>query len=133
PVLRRGDGECAQALALGRRVVERPRQGGERASRRRALDVLARKQAHDLVPERARLPRAALVGRRLADEVEPPRRARAGGVEEVAVALDRAGAEQATAEPAARRVVEERGFPLSARQAALLQAEQEDDLEPSRA
>src|SRR5207302_3246921 len=49
PVLRRGDGERAQALPLCRRVAECPRQGGERAPCRRALDVLARKQAHDLV------------------------------------------------------------------------------------
>ena len=40
----------------------------------------------DLVPERARLARAAVVAGRLAREVDPPRRARARRVEEVAVA-----------------------------------------------
>ena len=64
---------------------------GERAPAGRALDLLGREQRGRVVPERARLERRAVVGRRLADEIEPSRRPRAGGVEEVAVAADRVG------------------------------------------
>ena len=57
--------------------------------------VVGVEERDDLVPERARLARIALVGRRLADEREPAGRARAGRVEEVALALDRIGPRRA--------------------------------------
>ena len=63
-------------------------------------------------------------------------RARAGGVEEVAVAADRVGPLQAGAalvERAAGVVVEERRGVAAPRQAALLEAEDEDDVEAARA
>ena len=74
------------------------------------------KTVGDLFPERARLAWRAVVGRRLADEVEPARRARARGVEEVAVAADLVGALEPAAELAARVVVEERRRARAARQ-----------------
>ena len=47
-------------------------ESGRRVVARRTSS--AREQPHDLVPERARLPRRALVARRLAHEVQAPRR-----------------------------------------------------------
>ena len=105
----------------GRRVVQRATSSARRA---RA----------SLVPERARLARRAVVGRGLADEVEPPRRARARRVEEVAVARDLVGlASRALAERPARVVVEERGACVAPRERSLLEPEHEDDLEAARA
>src|SRR4029453_13710902 len=83
--------------------------------------------------ERARRARRAVGGRRLAHEVEPPGRTRARRVEEVALARDRVGPGQPRA---ARGLVdrppflvgEEGGALLPAREAALLEPEQEDDL-----
>ena len=138
PVGGRERGQRAQALALARRGLERPGQRGERAAPCPALDLVGREQAARLVPERARLARRAVVARGLADEVEPARRSRAGGVEEVAVARDRVGAQQA---PGARGalelglllLVEERRALRAARQAALVEADDEDDLEAAGA
>ena len=65
--------------------------GRRRVQRRTSSGVEERLH---LVPERARLARAAVVGRRLAHEVEPLERARARRVEEVAVAADRVRALQ---------------------------------------
>ena len=124
----------AQPLALGRRRFERPRQRRERAPRRRVAHVLRREEPDDLVPERARLARRALVARRLAHEVEPPRRARARRVEEVAVARDLIGLhEPRRTERAARVVVEERRGLRPPRERSLLEPEHEDDLEAARA
>ncbi len=64
----------AQPLPLRRRVVERPRQRRERTPARPAPHVLRVEHGLHLVPERARLARAAVVGGRLADEVEPLQR-----------------------------------------------------------
>ena len=107
----------SQSFASGERAARRVGLGDRRAgasARSRSRSVGARSSGHvsaesgrrdvaratssgvedrgDLLPERARLARRAVVGRRLADEVEAPRRARAGGVEEVAVAADLVGA-----------------------------------------
>src|SRR5581483_11496272 len=78
--------------------------------------------------ERARLARGALVGRRLTDEVEAMRRARARRVEQVAVARHLVGTLEPCADLAAAVVVEERRRPGAARQRALLEPEQEDDV-----
>ena len=122
----------AQTLPLRRRVVERPRQRRERAAPRPAPHVLRVEHRLHLVPERARLARAAVVGRRLADEIEPVQRPGARRVEEVAVAADRVRPLQAGAalvERAAGVVVEERRRRAAPRQAPLLESEDEDDVE----
>ena len=129
-----GDGrERAQPLAVGRRVLEAPRQLREPPPRGRPLDLVAREEGADLLPEGARLLGAALVGRGLAHEVQAPRRPRAGRVEEVAVAAHLVGALQPAAESLASLVVEERRSPAAPRQASFFEPEHEDDLEPSRA
>ncbi len=126
-------GERTQTLALRRRPFELPRQLRQRPPPRPAADIVRVEQHGDLVPEGARLARVPLVGRRLADEHQPPARACARGVEEVAVALDRIGPDEACARSAvevpARLVVEEGRGIAPARQRALLEPEQEDDLE----
>ena len=90
-------------------------------------------ERRDLVPERTRLARAPLVGRRLPDEGEPSGRAGAGGIEEVAIPRDRVRPREpgarAALELAAGLVVEERRTLSPARQASLLEAEQEDRVE----
>src|SRR5205814_7530021 len=78
--------ERPQPLALGGRLLERPRQRRERAPADPAPHVVAVEERLHVVPERAGLARAAVVVRRLAHEVEALRGAGAGGVEEVAVA-----------------------------------------------
>src|SRR5262249_42730165 len=84
-----GEGrEGAQPLPLGRGRLERPGEVRERAAARPAGDVVRLEERARLLPDRARLPGRALVAGRLPDEVEAPRRARAGGVEEVALAGD---------------------------------------------
>ena len=92
--------------------------------------------AHRL-PERARLARRAVIGRRLAHEREQLPRSRARGVEEIAVAARRVGSLEARAprgvELTARLVVEERRRRSAARQRSLLEADHEDRLEASRA
>ena len=65
-------------------VELRERPARSSSGRRRRIEERAR-----LLPERARLARRAVVGRRLADEVEAARRPRARRVEEVALARDR--------------------------------------------
>src|SRR5919201_3496515 len=131
-------GEGADALAVARRRLEWPRERRERTAPRPALDVVGCVEPAYFVPERACFAGGAVVSGRLPDEVEPPRRPRADGVEEVAVAGDRVGAE----EPAAARgalelglplLVEERGGRGAARQPSLLDPQDEDDLETSRA
>src|SRR5256886_517123 len=131
-------GERAQALSVGRSLLDRPGEGGERPPRRRSAHVVFCKKAADLVPEGARFARPTLVVRRLADEIESPRGPRAGRVEEVAVALDRVRSRQprpaqARVELARRFLVEERRALAAARQRALLEAEHEDDLVAPRA
>ena len=113
-------GERAQALPLGRSVLDRPGEGGERPPRCRAPHLVLCEQAENLVPEGTRLPRPTLVVRGLPDEIEPPGGARAGGVEEVAVALDRVRprqprAAQARVELPRRLLVEERRALAAAR------------------
>ena len=124
--------ERTQPLALGRRALERPRQRGERPPRRRAGDVVAVEDGRDLLPERARLARRPLVGRRLAHEVQPPNGARARGVEEVPVARDLVRALEPAAQLASPIVVEERRGARPARQRPFLEAEDEHDLEAAR-
>ena len=130
-------GERSQPLALGRRVLQRPGQRRERTSARPARDVVAVEERPGLVPEGARLARAAVVVGGLAHEIEPLRGPRAGGVEEVAVERHRVGPNQPRAlflvERATRVVVEERRAGGTARQAPLLQAEHEDRVEAARA
>src|SRR3989454_1360857 len=127
----------AQAFALRRSVLERPRELGQWAAARPACDVVLGEDGLDLVPERAGLARAAVVGGSLAYEIDALARTRARRVEEVAVARDLIGSRQprvgAPVEVAARVVAEERGLVAAARQAPLLQPEQEHDLEAARA
>src|SRR5205085_6745059 len=91
-----------------------------------------------LVPEGARLPRAAVVRSRLADEVEPIGRAGGRRVEEIAVARDRVGprepgAAETFVELAPGLVVEERRDLRAAREAPFLEPEHEQGLVPARA
>ncbi len=125
-------GNRPQPLPLGPRLFQRPRQRGERAPDGPAGDVVGIEDAPDVVPERARLARSALVGRRLADEIQPAGRTGARRVEEVAVAVDSPRAQQAPAQAPARRVVEERRLALAPRERSLLEPEHEDDLEAPR-
>ena len=89
----------------------------------------------DVLPERARLARRAVVGRRLADEVEPSRRPCAGRVEEVAGPRDRVGLREprSVVELAPPVVVEERRARGALREDALLEPEDEHDLRAARA
>ena len=123
----------AQTLALARRRVQRPGEAGQRAATSRAGDLGGRVERTDVVPERARLARYALVARSLANENKTARRSSAGGVEEIAVARDRVRPLEPAAELAAGVVVEQRRGPVAPRQAPLLQAEQEDHVEDPRA
>ena len=107
----------------GRRVVARRTSSGV-------------EQRLDVVPERARLARAAVVVGRLAHEIEPPRRARARRVEQVTVARDGVGPRESRptlVELTPRVVVEKRRAATSPRQAALLQPEHERRFEAPRA
>ena len=133
---RREQGERAQPLALARRMLEVPGEPRERPATSPPAHVLGVEQRDHLVPERARLARAPLVGGGLAHERQPAGRARAGGVEEVALALDGVRAHEARTggpvELAARIVVEERRGVAAPRQRSLLEAEQEHGLEAAR-
>ena len=103
--------ERAQPLAIGRRVLDCPRERRQRTPARPAPNVFGIERGAHLVPERARLAWIAVVCRSLAHEIEPLERARARRVEEVAVAADWIGPLQARAalvEHASRVVVEER-------------------------
>ncbi len=90
--------ERAEPLARARRRLERPRERREGSASRRALHVRRVEQRPDVLPERARLARHALVSRRLAHEDEPPCRTRARRVEEIAVTGDSVGTLEAAAE-----------------------------------
>ena len=92
----------AQSLSLGGRIFQRPRQIGERTAARPARDVVLREDGLHFVPERARLSRAPLVGRRLANEIEAAARPRARCIEEVPVACDLVGSRQSCARNARR-------------------------------
>src|SRR5207248_9613687 len=87
-------GKPSQPFAIGRRLLDGPRQRRKRSTGRRAPYLVALVEAAHLVPERARLARRALVARGLAHEVEAACRSSAGGVEEITVALDRVGFRQ---------------------------------------
>src|SRR5439155_26689822 len=118
---------------VGRSLLDRPGEGGERPSRRRSAHVVLCKEAAHLVPEGARFARPTLVVRRLADEIEPPRGPRAGRVEEVADTLDRARSRQprpaqARAELAHRFLGEERRALAAAPQRAPFEAEHKTEL-----
>ena len=85
-------GERPQPLALGRRRLELPGELPTAAAARvaRATSSLV-EERRDLLPERARLARRAVVGGRLAHEIQPARGPRARRVEEIAVAADLIG------------------------------------------
>ena len=128
--------ERPQPLTLGRRLVERPGQRRERPPACPAAHVVGVEERLHVVPERARLTRAAVVVGRLAHEIEPLRGARARRVEEIAVVLDRIRPLEPRAplvERAPRVVVEERRAAAAPRQAPLLQPEHEDGVEAARA
>ena len=146
----------ARAIALGRcrssvdersepRAGARARSARPRAARRArrapggassASGRPDRSTAPHVVPERARLARRAVVGRRLAHEVEPPRRractrCRRGsgrGTTGSALRQPRVGVELT-----APVVVEERRALRALREDALLEPEHEHDLRPARA
>src|SRR5262249_10000103 len=121
--------ERSEALPLRRRLLERPGQRRERAPPRPPPYVLRLDQRLTDVPDRAHLTRPAVVVGRLAHEIEPLRGARARGVEEVPIARDSVLRREPRAplvEPAAHVVVEERRAGAAARQASLLQPEDED-------
>ena len=129
--------ESPKPLALGRSRLDRPGQPGERPPRRVPPHVVRVEELAHGLPERARLARRAVVGRRLPHEREQPARPGAGGVEEVAVAARGVGALQPRAacavEIPARLVVEERRRGRPARQRSLLETDHEDRLEAARA
>ena len=79
------------------------------SGRRRVARCTSRvvEQRRDVLPERARLSRNPLVAGRLADEYETLRRARAGRVEEVAVASDLIRSLEAAAQLAPELVAQE--------------------------
>ena len=133
----RQHGECPQPLSLGRSFLQLPGELRERAPPRPAPHVVGIEERRDLVPEGARLARASLVGGRFADERQPARRPGAGGVEEVALALDCVGPDEprvcVPVERAAGIVVEERGGIAAAGQRPFLETEQEDSVETARA
>src|SRR5438034_783788 len=136
-VARRERGQGAESLALGRRGLDPPRELRQWTALRPASDVVGVEEGAGLVPERARLAGRAVVGRRLAHEVEPARRPRARRVEEVALARDRVrsgrpAAARRLVDRAALLVREERRALLAAREAALLEAEYEGDLGSAR-
>ena len=131
-VVRREPHERAHPLSLTRRRLERPRQRGERSAPCRALNVRVVEQRPDVLPERARLARDAFVARRLTDENEPPRRPRAGRVEEVAVAGDGVGTLEPAPELRAELVAEQRRRSTAARERPFFQSEHEHDLERAR-
>ena len=78
-------GERPQPLALGRSVLELPRERGQRPAARPAPDVIRVEDGLHFFPERARCRRAAVVGGRLADEIEAFERPCARGIEQVPV------------------------------------------------
>ena len=126
-------GQRPEALPFGGRRLDPPGELGQRPALRPARDVGGLEERAGLVPERARLARRAVVGRRLADEVQAPRRASARGVEEVALARDRVRPGQPRAargvvDLAALLVREEGRALLPSWEAPLLETEQEDDL-----
>ena len=75
-----------EALALARRGLERPRQLRKRSLTRPPRDVAGVERAARVLPERARLATRAVVGHRLAHEVDAAGCARAGRVKQIAVA-----------------------------------------------
>ncbi len=99
---------------------------------RRAGDFALVEELAHVLPERARLSWDAVVGRRLACQDEPAARAGARRVEEVAVARNRVDALEPPAQVASRLVVEKRRRAVAAREAALLETEQDDDVEVTR-
>src|SRR5918995_2576536 len=128
-------GQAAQALALGRSLVDVPRQARQRPATRGALDFGRGEEQANLVVERARLAGPALVVGGLADEHEQLPRARARRVEEIAIARERIGPGQPAPlllELAPEVVREKRCLRCAAREDALLEAEQEDRVEPPR-
>ena len=93
----------------------------ERALPRRERDVGRGEAGAHLLPERARLARPPVVVGGLAHEQELPPRPGAGGVEEVALALERVGTDEPAAlpgrlQPAPRLVREERRLDRAARE-----------------
>src|SRR4029453_19178922 len=129
--IRGEDRERPQPLSLARPRLEPPRQRRERTAGRPAGDVFRQEEAGDLLPERARLPRAPFVGGTLPDEMEALRRPRAGGVEEVPVAGDDVSTPQAGAETPAFVVAQERRGGRAGRGPPPLEAEDEHALEPA--
>src|SRR5439155_19029572 len=94
--IRRGErAQRPEPLAIGRRLVQPPGERGERPPLCPPGDLVVREERAHLVPERARLPRRALVAGRLADEVETLRRSSARRVEEEALARHGVGLDQA--------------------------------------
>ena len=83
----------------------------------------------DVLPERARLARCSLVPGRLAHENEALRSARAGRIEEVAVARDGVGPLETSTQLPPDVVAQERRRPRASRKRSLLEAENEDHVE----
>ena len=131
--------ESAQPLALGRRALERP---GQRERAGAASSSAPRRppaRANAPRPRTGRLARRAVVGRRLAHEVDARgsracTRCRRGSArarpDRAARAARRACADRCSAP---RLVVEKRRSLRAPRKASLLQPEDEDDLVPARA
>ena len=122
-----------EPFALGRSRFEGPGERGERAAPRPARNIRGGKEPRHLVPERARLAWLALVGRGLANQRQPPGRAGARGVEEVALATHPVRTHEPRPERGPPRVVEEWRVASPPRQAALLEAQDEHRVERARA
>src|SRR5918994_2671271 len=127
--------DATKPLAFSGGLSDVPGEVGERAPTRPPLNVGRLEPGAYLVVEGTRLSRPALVVCRLTDQDEQLPRARAGSVEEVAVARDRVRPRKAAAsllELAAKLVREERRLDGAPRKDTLLESEDEDRVEAAR-
>src|SRR5213076_1170172 len=124
-----------EPFAFCRRLLEWPRQLRQRPATRPSPDVVRGEETAHLVPERARLARRPVVAGGLADEIQPARRARARGVEEISIPRDVVARREpripADVELAAQIVGEKRRLVSAPRQAPFLESEHENDVRPA--
>ena len=130
-------GEGSKPLSFGRSRLDRPGQAGEWAPGGVPPHVIPVEELTHRLPERARLTRRSVVGRRLPDEDEQGPRPGASGVEQVAVSAGGLGTLQSrtarTVEVPSSLVVEKRRGRSPSRQHPLLEPDDEDRLEAARA
>ena len=130
-------GRRPQPLALGRSAVELPGERRQRPPARPARHLGRIEARADFVPERTRLAGSPVVGGGLAGERQPAPGSRAGCVEQVAVAGERIGPDEAEVatcglERGAFLVRKERRLARPAREGAFFETHDEDGLESPR-